>query len=356
MSSQSYDFLILGQGLAGSILAWHLINAKKRVMVIDDGHQSSSSIVAAGMVNPVAGRSLNSPPRTADWLKSAHAFYAHLGKFYQQAYFHPVDMQRIFQSDTHIRYYQRQRENNPDSPYIGKTLKPKEVDTGIQAPYGAFEQTQTGYLDMPQILADLKDWLLEKQALINHSFTYDAIKVTQESIQFGDIEAQKLIFCEGYRVIENPWFRQLPFQPDKGEMLRLKTSKTICTHIANGVQWMIPLANGDYRLGATHEHEDINCQATDHGRAELLAGLENLLKDNSGINVTEHNAGVRPATQDRQPFIGAHPRLPGLHIFNGFGGRGALTIPWFSERYAEHLLNHAKLPSEADVIRYQDIL
>ena len=50
MSDTHIDTLILGQGLAGSLLARLLIRAGQSVCVIDDGHTSSSSTVAAGLV------------------------------------------------------------------------------------------------------------------------------------------------------------------------------------------------------------------------------------------------------------------------------------------------------------------
>ncbi|HHH13042.1 MAG TPA: FAD-dependent oxidoreductase, partial [Thiolapillus brandeum] len=33
----NYDFLVLGQGLAGSLLAWRLLRRGRRVLVMDDG-------------------------------------------------------------------------------------------------------------------------------------------------------------------------------------------------------------------------------------------------------------------------------------------------------------------------------
>ena len=47
------DILILGQGLAGTSLAINAISEGKTVMVIDNGHQSAASMVAAGLVTPV---------------------------------------------------------------------------------------------------------------------------------------------------------------------------------------------------------------------------------------------------------------------------------------------------------------
>ncbi|HBA65740.1 MAG TPA: FAD-dependent oxidoreductase, partial [Methylococcaceae bacterium] len=48
------DFLIVGQGLAGSLLAFELIQRNAQVMVVDDGRENASE-VAAGLINPVTG-------------------------------------------------------------------------------------------------------------------------------------------------------------------------------------------------------------------------------------------------------------------------------------------------------------
>ena len=66
----------------------------------------------------------------------------------------------------------------------------------------------------------------------------------------------------------------------------------------------------------------------------------------------EHVAGVRPTTADRNAFLGTHPEQPRLHLFNGFGARGALSIPWYARRMAGYLLQHRPLPAEADLARH----
>jgi glycine/D-amino acid oxidase-like deaminating enzyme len=62
--------------------------------------------------------------------------------------------------------------------------------------------------------------------------------------------------------------------------------------------------------------------------------------------------GVRPATRDRQPFVGNHPEYPQLAVFNGFGAKGSLLVPWFSERMIRFLLHQEALPVTADIRRY----
>jgi len=355
MSPVVHDYLILGQGLAGSLLAWHLIHAGKRVLVVDDGLCSSSSKVAAGLVNPLAGMRFNCAPRTAEWLNSAHTFYRQLGRTYGQNYFHAIDMQRLFRSPQQRRFYERQIERPQSQPYLGDELTDADVDPGVDAPHGGFAQTQTGYLDMPPILADLRKWLEEHNAYRQQSVDYAAIQPGQESVLVEQLEAQHLVFCEGYRLQGNPWFSALPLQPDKGEFLQLNSERKLCQHIINGAHMLIPLAGGGYRFGSTHEHQQIDDEPSELARDRLLEGLDNLLQDTKGIEITGQTAGVRPATSDRHPFIGAHPIQSRLWVFNGFGARGALSIPWYAKRFSEHLLKGASIPEEADIQRFRKL-
>ena len=57
------DYLIIGQGLAGSLLVHELQKAGKSCFVLDDPKQIKASEVAAGVVNPVVFRRL-----TKSWL------------------------------------------------------------------------------------------------------------------------------------------------------------------------------------------------------------------------------------------------------------------------------------------------
>src|SRR5436190_10359952 len=51
-----YDFLIVGQGIAGSLLTWSLANNGKNVFVIDQYNSSSASNIAPGIIHPITGR------------------------------------------------------------------------------------------------------------------------------------------------------------------------------------------------------------------------------------------------------------------------------------------------------------
>ena len=348
-----YDYLILGQGLAGSLLAWQLIQHGKRVLVVDDGHRTSSSRVAAGLVNPLAGMRFNAAPHTDAWLKALQPAYRLLtDTLGSDPYLHEVPMQRLLRSPEQRRFYERQQNNPEVSAYLGRTLAAGEADPGIQAPYGGFEQRATGYVDLPRLLGDLRDWLKAQQSYVHQEIAYDAVEMTDSGATIGQYQARQLVCCEGYRMLANPWFNRLPLQPDKGELLRLRSQRPLCQHIINGAYWMIPLANGDFRFGATHEHQRIDNEPTEEGLGTLATGMHKILEDTTGVDIKEHVAGVRPSTSDRQPLLGTHPDLPRLHLFNGFGARGALSIPWYSQRMANYLLKGQPLPPNADIRRY----
>jgi len=51
-----FDYIIVGQGICGTFLSWNLLKAGKKILVIDEPYQSSSTKVASGIINPVTGR------------------------------------------------------------------------------------------------------------------------------------------------------------------------------------------------------------------------------------------------------------------------------------------------------------
>ena len=48
--------LIIGQGLAGTVLSYRLTQRNIRHKVIDNNHKSAATLAAAGIINPITGR------------------------------------------------------------------------------------------------------------------------------------------------------------------------------------------------------------------------------------------------------------------------------------------------------------
>ena len=50
------DFLIIGQGISGTLLSYHFYKIGKSFLVIDDGNIAASSRIASGLINPITGK------------------------------------------------------------------------------------------------------------------------------------------------------------------------------------------------------------------------------------------------------------------------------------------------------------
>jgi glycine/D-amino acid oxidase-like deaminating enzyme len=168
----------------------------------------------------------------------------------------------------------------------------------------------------------------------------------QPSLCWQDISPKQIIFCEGHHAINNPWFSWLPFQLVKGEILTLEHQSQLPDKILNFGEWLIPLNSHHIRIGATFDRENINTLPTERGKNDLLNALK-LISANLAARSTlcNHHANIRPCTSDKQAFTGHHPQHPQLAIFNGFGAKGSLLIPWFSRHFADALLNNKPPPS-----------
>ncbi len=156
--------------------------------------------------------------------------------------------------------------------------------------------------------------------------------------------------------INNPWFSYLPFQVVKGEILTLKNPQPLRNHLLNYGQWMMPLDDYNFRIGATFDRENINTTNTTEGRAALLKNLQAVLPETTKAQLIKQQANVRPCTLDKQPFIGLHPTYPQLAIFNGFGAKGSLQIPYYCQQFITSLSKNSPIAVNVDIQRYRNHL
>ncbi len=336
------DFLIVGQGLAGSLLAWELIRRGHKVVVIDDGKENASQI-AAGLINPVTGMRLVKSAEVDELLPAAKQCYTQLGRFFQQDFYVEKPMLRLLSGDNEFKQAQKRLNQLGYHAYLGALYPPEKRHADFASPYGFLEQKQTGYLLTRPLLNCLKSFFMAKGC-------YQPVEFQTEDVRFMpvlrwlDITPKQIIFCEGYQAIKNPWFSWLPFQPVKGEILTLEHQYNLPDAIINYGNWLIPLTKKTFRIGATFYHETLDNVPTEQGKSALLNALNAVLSP-SPIALTGHHANVRPCTLDKRPFIGIHPHYPQLAIFNGFGAKGSLQIPWHSQRFADSLSHGSQPPS-----------
>ena len=343
------DYLIIGQGLAGSILSYQLIKNNLKVLVFDDPSMPKSSTVAAGIFNPFTGRKL-----TKTWL--ADQLFPYLINFYESLeeelgveLLYQIPMYRPFLSVQEQNQWGSRVTQEEYAPFIDRIVSPSSVLPQVMNPLGGIMLKRTGYVDIDNLLSSMNGFLQERNAYRSEAFSHEDLKLLQGMVEYKDLKARKVIFCDGPMLSSNKFFSWLPLTPVKGEILDVELNHPI-EYIANRGVFILPVSNKNYRVGSTFDNQDLTSQITGKARDQLLLKLDKLIT--IPYQVTGHKAGIRPATVDRRPFIGLHPEFEPLGIFNGLGTKGVTLAPYFSEEFFRFLEMKNPLNPDVTINRY----
>lgn len=344
--------LIIGQGLAGSLLAYRLIQAGTPVLVVDQDHHESSSMAAAGLINPITGKRI-----TKSWLletlyPEAMALYTELESLFGERLFHPCEAVRLYKDDfERERVAQRRRDQGYTTWLSQKDVTQTPPPVGNREGVGI---SGAGWVDLPQLLKTFKEWLVQKNAYRTGRLNIAELRVQEAFIGWKGERFERIIFCEGYQAQHNPFFSWLPFKPAKGEILSLETAlaKKLNNTLINQGTWALPLGSDLIKVGATYGWAPLDSEPTGAAKKKLLESYEQLLPGAPKAELFEHKAGVRPATLDARPFIGKHPEHPRVMLFNGLGSKGCLLAPFFSKHFSKVILGKEALMPEVDINRY----
>lgn len=352
MSQEPLDFLIIGQGLAGSILAWMLRRRGQTLRIVDHGDPLSASRIAAGIVNPVAGRRLVKYPNAENFLERARAFYAKIGNHFQQVFYFERPMIRLFTSEKERRLWEQRRANPAYRRYLGPGFDARAECPVPANRFGGFFQQECGFLETRSFLDRLRKDFESQGELDAKQFSWNWLAPKHGPMRWDGRRVRQIIGCEGHHAARNPYFSWLPFQLSKGEIVSLKSARKLSKTIINQGKWLLPTEQYRLKCGATYQWEPLDCEPSESARSSLTSSARQLSIPDSGLELIAHEAGIRPGSLDKMPFAGKHPLYPQIALFNGFGSRGVLTIPYYAERFVDHLLNQADLPAEIDLRRY----
>ncbi len=346
-----YDYLIVGHGLAGAILARTLEKLGNSVLVFDAEKPNSASNVAAGLINPVAGKRFAKTWQADNFIPAAEAFYRELEADLNTALFHQKPILKLFSSIEEQNNWMGKSAESHWNEYIEATYPELPPSEEVHQELGGLKITRGGFVELKKMLSLLREKLEAQDRLVSGTFHFEKLQLSENGIAYENLQARRLIFCEGYQATKNPYFGWLPFSLNKGEVLNISVKKLKNECIYNKGVYVVPLGAGTWKVGATYNWREPDETPTPEGKSELEGRLNNLLK--LSFKVTEHTAGIRPAVRDRKPLIGLHPEMPVLGIFNGMGSKGVLMAPYLARQFAEALSGNGSIWPEVSISRYQ---
>ena len=324
------DVLILGQGLAGTLLAWELERAGLSFEIVDHGHATATTSAAAGIINPITGLRLAKSWRFEEYFPIAQASYQALEHELGKSLWHPMRMRRIF---------------------ADKRERAAAAGPERRAELSAFIES-----------ADDEGWWIRGVARVDLDTLLSAsrerwamkgkLRTETMDVERAHSDHDVVIDCRGVVGARSPLFEFVRWEASKGEVLELKIDGLDPGVILNRRIWITPVSGSTALAGATHNPGVWNTLATPEGRTSIETAVREILAPRHPFSVTGHRVGVRVNLPSKRPVAGRHPDRRNLGIVNGLGGKGALWAPVLAQQWVNHLAMGAAFDPEIDVLRF----
>ncbi|HRF38194.1 MAG TPA: FAD-dependent oxidoreductase, partial [Saprospiraceae bacterium] len=130
------DFLIIGQGLAGTLLAHFLQSDGYTVRIVDEYQVRASTRVAAGLINPVTGRRFVKSWRIDDLLPFARQTYRLLESQLGVALYHERPIYRALYSVEEENLWLERCADLQYRQYVSDEGLPESIAPYIHPPRG----------------------------------------------------------------------------------------------------------------------------------------------------------------------------------------------------------------------------
>ncbi|RED47221.1 glycine/D-amino acid oxidase-like deaminating enzyme [Winogradskyella eximia] len=342
------DYIIVGCGLA-SIAFCEELRGNNKTFVVFDNNSQKSSIVAAGLYNPVILKRFSEVWKAKEQLNLAALLYSNIEKELDITVDYKLRILRRFTSIQEQNKWFSASDKPSLEPFLSTQLV-KNTNLAIDAPFGFGEVQHAGRLDTETLITNYKQFLKRINCFEEVTFEHQNIKFELGSIHYNGIKSQHIVFAEGFGVKENPYFKTIPLTGSKGEILTIKAPDLKIDYAIKSSVFVIPLGDDLYNVGSTYNNDDKSNTPTESAKEELISKLKTFLK--CDFEVVSHIAGVRPTVKDRRPLIGRHPKHNNLYVLNGLGTRGVMIAPYVAKALYNFIEKGELLDAEIDVNRF----
>ncbi|MFA6961082.1 MAG: FAD-dependent oxidoreductase [Opitutaceae bacterium] len=318
--------LIVGQGLAGTLLGHACEQADVDFEIVDAGHSGAASRVGAGIINPITGQRIVKS-RGIDALRQpALEMYREVEAVLGVPLVRMMRVRRLFRDDDERRVFAAKSVRGELAPYAGE--------------------------------ADSEGFWIESALRVDTAALIAAARVRWlaagrlREVRIGLPEAlaryEKVIACTGADSDGGRAWGGVTCVRATGEILRVAVAGLAPDVILNRGHWVLPTAAGEARVGATYVRGAGDAEAA---RVELERSAVDLLGGRD-FTVSAQESGVRVTTPDRMPLVGYAPQEPRLGVINGLGSKGALLGPWLARQWVDRLTSGQGFTAEIDVARF----
>lgn len=339
------DYIIVGSGYAAVFFAHQLIKNDKNFILFADGEKSASR-VSAGIINPVVLKKFTTFWLAQEQINVLHKTLAEIHEYTGENYLMKENIHRIFHDEKEAELWKQKAETQELIPFLDTSFK---MLNGIKNPYGTGKVNQSARLDVSGFFDGILGFLKNNGNLREEKFSHSALS----GKIYKDVEFENIVFCEGMKVTENPFFRNIPVNANKGHHLKVKLSQPVLGEMTlKKKHFLFPFNSDEYYYGGTYDRNQLHSEIDDAAVEQLSNGLTEFYPFPFEISGVEF--GFRPTVKDRRPILGSHLHFPNYYVFNGLGARGILNGCYFARHLYDHIENKTALHPEVDLRRFEE--
>lgn len=344
------DFLVVGGGVIGMMLARELATSGAQVTLVDKSAcAQESSWAGGGIVSPLYPWRYKTPVTAlATWSQSS---YVHLAQeLIEETGYDPELRQKgmfmVSVEDADDAILWAEQNHRPMTTVDADFLYQKEphLKPGFKQ---ALWMPEVASIRNPRLGRSLRQSLevrdnitvLERKGL--EELIIENGQVKGINTAKGPVLADKTILATGAWSgdLLKPLGVEMPVEPVHGQMMLFKAPVGLVNRVvlADG-RYVIPRNDGRVLVGSTLEYIGYEKRTTEDAYAALHQTAVNIVPELAEYKVEHHWSGLRPGSPEGVPYIGAVPGYEGLYVNAGHFRNGLVLAPASTRLLADTLL------------------
>lgn len=333
---QSFDIAIVGQGIAGTLMAHFLESYGKRVLVIDNRFQGSSSLVAAGIVNPVTGKNFVRSWRIHEFLPFAIETYDAIEKKLGIQCYQKSNIIRALDTVEDENNWLARTQDALVGMYMCEISDISEFEGKINKPFSVGELRETFRVHFERIIKAYKARWQGFAAYKEQNFDYSKLIIGADGFSYENYSFKELVFCEGYKAIHNPFFPKIGMAPSKGEVLLVRIPNANFTKMYKDKVFFVHQYDDIYWVGSGYDWDISSESPTEKAFQTLSKEVDRVLT--IPYEIIDHKAAIRPTMHSRRPIFKVHESIANMYLFNGLGTKGGSIGPFAAAQFARYIV------------------
>jgi D-amino-acid dehydrogenase len=361
-----HEAVVVGGGIVGAAVAYHLARAGTDTLLVDRGHEGRATDAGAGIVSP-ATSSRSGSDTWFEFAVGAARYYPTLAErleadgvadhgFAERALLcvalSPDEREAFEEKLAQVRA-RADRVGYPDLDAVAElsAAEARERFPALGDVAGAFVYEDAARVNGREFCAALR------RAGAEHGL--DELDATVERVRVDGGEATGVV-ADGERidadavvVAGGAWSGafaddlgvSVPVEPQRGQIAHLDVdADTADWPLVTGFRghYMVPWDDGRVAAGATRETESgFEPTTTAAGVHEVLGEALAAAPGLGAASLREVRVGLRPATPDGLPVLGGVPGVEGAYLATGHGPTGLQLGPYSAKLVAERVRGEA---------------